>query len=50
MRCDQNQNFGCVIGHEKDGTCNFDIGKIKEIPDKEKNKATNFCKKLQINR
>ena len=29
MRCDQNQNFGYVIGHDKDGSCNFDVGKIK---------------------
>ena len=33
MRCDKNQNFGYIIGHEKDGTCNFDVGKIKEVPE-----------------
>ena len=48
MRCDQNQNFGYVIGHEKDGTCNFDIGKIKEIPEKKKTKPQIFVKNYKL--
>ena len=44
MRCDQNQNFGYIVGHEKDGTCNFDVGKIKEVPEKKEKKPQIFVK------
>ena len=44
IRCDQNQNFGYIIGYEKDGTCNFDVGKIKEVTVKKENKPHIFVK------
>ena len=34
MRCDGKQQFGYIIGHDKDGTCNFDVGDICEVAEK----------------
>ena len=41
IRCDEKNNFGYIIGYEKDGNCNLDISSIKEKKEETK-KEINF--------
>lgn len=41
IRCDEKNNFGYIIGYEKDGKCNLDISSIKEKKEETK-KEINF--------
>ena len=48
IRCDEKNNFGYIVGYEKDGKCNIDISSIKEIKEKKK-KENNFEIKINEN-
>ena len=41
IRCNENNNFGYIVGYEKDGKCNLDIGTIKEKKN-DKKRDSNF--------
>ena len=47
IRCDESNNFGYIVGYEKDGKCNLDIGTIKEKKDEVK-KEYGFDSKQEI--
>ena len=47
IRCFQNNNYGYIVGYEKDGKCNLDIGTIKEKKDEIK-KEYGFEQKKEV--
>ncbi len=48
IRCNKDNNFGYIVGYEKDGKCNLDIGTIKEKKDEEIKKEYGHEQKNEI--
>ena len=48
IRTDENNNFGYIVGYEKDGKCNLEVESIKEKKD-EKKKDNNYKIKIKPN-
>ena len=48
IRCNKNNDYGYIVGYEKDGKCNLDIGTIKEKTDDEVKKEYGFEQKSEI--
>ena len=48
IRTDESNNFGYIVGYEKDGKCNLDVESIKERKD-EKKKENNYKIKIKPN-
>ena len=38
IRCNQDNNYGYIVGYESDGKCNLEIGTIKETKEETKKK------------
>jgi hypothetical protein len=47
IRCDKNNNYGYIVGYEKDGKCNLEIGTIKENKEESKKKY-GFEQKVEV--
>ena len=47
IRCDKNNNYGYIVGYEKDGKCNLEIGTIKENKEETK-KEYGFEQKVEV--
>ena len=47
IRCNENNNYGYIVGYEKDGKCNLEIGTIKEKKDDVK-KEYGFIQKPEV--
>ena len=47
IRCNENNNYGYIVGYEKDGKCNLEIGTIKEKKDEVK-KEYGFEQKQEV--
>jgi hypothetical protein len=47
IRCNNVNDYGYIVGYEKDGKCNLDIGTIKENKEEDK-KEVNFDSKVEI--
>ena len=47
IRCDKNNNYGYIVGYEKDGKCNLEIGTIKENKEGAK-KEYGFEQKIEV--
>lgn len=48
IRCNKDNNYGYIVGYEKDGKCNLDIGTIKEKKDEEIKKEYGHEQKNEI--
>ena len=48
IRCNKNNNYGYIVGYEKDGKCNLDIGTIKENSEEEIKKEYGFEQKNEV--
>ena len=47
IRCNQDNNYGYIVGYESDGKCNLEIGTIKETKEETK-KEYGFEQKLEV--
>ena len=47
IRCNQDNNYGYIVGYENDGKCNLEIGTIKEIKEETK-KEYGFEQKVEV--
>ena len=48
IRANKNNDYGYIVGYEKDGKCNIDIGTIKEKTEEEIKKEYGFEQKSEI--
>ena len=48
IRANKNNDYGYIVGYEKDGKCNIDIGTIKEKTEEEIKKEYGFDQKSEI--
>ena len=48
IRANKNNDYGYIVGYEKDGKCNIDIGTIKEKTEEEIKKEYGFDQKSEV--
>ena len=48
IRCNKDNNYGYIVGYEKNGKCNLDVGSIIEKKDDEIKKEYGFEQKNEI--